>query len=315
MPPLTTVDPPTQRPSAYSTDGCPIAIPPPPSRYSVRRARPVPAVKDSVGWYPPSSSTITSTPASASSAAMVAPPAPDPTITAPHWRDSSPVTSSCLVSPLGMVMAGPRPRVPKVPGVCFGRADLRAVGLKAAPGDGRNIGGRVVADLPLDLGQLVVAHGDHALEPPDHLGRDVVPGQQRPDVGVGHPVVQPGEPPAPGRRIQPGSVVEEDQRGGQRLPGRGRQRAEHQRELAQDPVRPLVRADLGRADDLGEPPGRLPRRNLRRWVSRPWLSRPWLSWHCRRRGRWASQSRSSIPARPVCRWRRAGSTRAAARPH
>ena len=50
MPPLTTVDPPAQRPSAYTTDGCPIAIPPPPSRYSVRSARPVAAVKDSVGW-------------------------------------------------------------------------------------------------------------------------------------------------------------------------------------------------------------------------------------------------------------------------
>jgi hypothetical protein len=50
MPPFTTVDPPTQRPSAYSTDGRPIAIPPPPSRYSVRSARPVPAVNDAVGW-------------------------------------------------------------------------------------------------------------------------------------------------------------------------------------------------------------------------------------------------------------------------
>ena len=106
MPPLTTVDPPTQRPSAYSTDGCPIAIPPPPSRYSVRSARPVPAVNDSVGWYPPSSSTITSTPASASSAATVAPPAPDPTITTPHSRVRSPVTPSCPVSPLGTVTAG-----------------------------------------------------------------------------------------------------------------------------------------------------------------------------------------------------------------
>ena len=107
MPPFTTVDPPTQRPSAYSTDGRPIAIPPPPSRYSVRSAWPVPAVNDSVGWYPPSSSTITSTPASASSAATVAPPAPDPTITAPHSRLRSPATSSCVVSPL--ITAFPAP--------------------------------------------------------------------------------------------------------------------------------------------------------------------------------------------------------------
>jgi hypothetical protein len=49
IPPLTTVDPPTQRPSANSTDGRPIAIPPPPSRYNVRSARPASAVNDPVG--------------------------------------------------------------------------------------------------------------------------------------------------------------------------------------------------------------------------------------------------------------------------
>src|SRR3974377_669635 len=84
IPPLTTVDPPTHRPSANSTDGRPTVIPPPPSRYRVRSARTLSAVNDSVGWYPPSSITRTSTPASASSAAIVAPPAPDPTITPPH---------------------------------------------------------------------------------------------------------------------------------------------------------------------------------------------------------------------------------------
>ena len=49
IPPLTTVDPPTQRPSENSTGGRPIASPAPPSRYRVRRARPASAVKDSVG--------------------------------------------------------------------------------------------------------------------------------------------------------------------------------------------------------------------------------------------------------------------------
>ena len=49
IPPLTTVDPPTQRPSANSTDGRPTAIPPPPSRYSVRSARTLSALNDSVG--------------------------------------------------------------------------------------------------------------------------------------------------------------------------------------------------------------------------------------------------------------------------
>ena len=50
IPPLTTVDPPTHRPSANSTDGRPTAIPPPPSRYSVRSARMLSAVNDPVGW-------------------------------------------------------------------------------------------------------------------------------------------------------------------------------------------------------------------------------------------------------------------------
>ncbi len=50
IPPLTTVDPPTHRPSANSTDGRPAAIPPPPSRYRVRSARMLSAVNDSVGW-------------------------------------------------------------------------------------------------------------------------------------------------------------------------------------------------------------------------------------------------------------------------
>ena len=50
IPPLTTVDPPTHRPSANTTDGRPTAIPPPPSRYKVRSARMLSAVKDSVGW-------------------------------------------------------------------------------------------------------------------------------------------------------------------------------------------------------------------------------------------------------------------------
>ena len=50
MPPLTTVDPPTHRPSAKSTDGRPIAIPPPPSRYNVRSARPVSGVNDPVPY-------------------------------------------------------------------------------------------------------------------------------------------------------------------------------------------------------------------------------------------------------------------------
>ena len=49
IPPFTTVDPPTHRPSANSTDGRPTAIPPPPSRYSVRSARTLSAVNDSVG--------------------------------------------------------------------------------------------------------------------------------------------------------------------------------------------------------------------------------------------------------------------------
>jgi len=50
IPPLTTVEPPTHRPSANSTDGRPIVIPPPPSRYSVRSARTLSARNDSVGW-------------------------------------------------------------------------------------------------------------------------------------------------------------------------------------------------------------------------------------------------------------------------
>src|SRR6516225_8349370 len=109
IPPLTTVDPPTHRPSANSTDGRPTVIPPPPSRYSVRSARTLSALNDSVGWYPPSSITTTSTPASASSAATVAPPAPDPTITAPHSTLTSPPTSAAVVIPLGTFIAVPRP--------------------------------------------------------------------------------------------------------------------------------------------------------------------------------------------------------------
>src|ERR1700757_5142876 len=102
-PPLTTVDPPTHRPSANRTDGRPTAIPPPPSRYRVRSARMLSAVNDSVGWYPPSSTTTTSTPASASSTAIVAPPAPDPTITTSHSTLTSLVTSAPLVSPCGIL--------------------------------------------------------------------------------------------------------------------------------------------------------------------------------------------------------------------
>src|ERR1700757_677962 len=107
IPPLTTVDPPTHRPSANSTDGRPTAIPPPPSRYRVRSARMLSAVNDSVGWYPPSSITTTSTPASASSAAIVAPPAPDPTITTSHSALTSPVTSAPVVSPAGPLTPAP----------------------------------------------------------------------------------------------------------------------------------------------------------------------------------------------------------------
>lgn len=108
MPPLTTVDPPTQRPSENSTGGLPSATPTPASRYRVRNARPVWAVNDPVGWYPPSSTMTTSTPASASSTAMVAPPAPDPTITTAHSTRRSRATSLCWVRPAGMpaVMAG-----------------------------------------------------------------------------------------------------------------------------------------------------------------------------------------------------------------
>src|SRR6516164_3025411 len=111
IPPLTTVDPPTHRPSANSTDGRPTVIPPPPSRYRVRSARTLSAVNDSVGWYPPSSITMTPTPASASSAAIVAPPAPDPTITAPQSTLTSPVTSAAVVSPVGPLTVVLRPVV------------------------------------------------------------------------------------------------------------------------------------------------------------------------------------------------------------
>jgi hypothetical protein len=107
IPPLTTVDPPTHRPSANSTDGRPIVIPPPPSRYSVRSARTLSALNDSVGWYPPSSIITTSRPASASSAAIVAPPAPDPTITTSHSALTSPVTSAPVVSPAGPLTPPP----------------------------------------------------------------------------------------------------------------------------------------------------------------------------------------------------------------
>src|SRR5260370_30751153 len=93
MPPLTTVDPPTHRPSAYSTDGRPIAIPPPPSRYKVRKTPPVSAVNHSVGRYPPPSSTPPSAPTSASSASMVATPAPAPTLPHPYSSTPPPATS------------------------------------------------------------------------------------------------------------------------------------------------------------------------------------------------------------------------------
>ena len=141
------------------------------------------------------------------------------------------------------------------PASCGGlaRTDLRSVGLQPPPGHGGDIGLRVVADLPLHLGQVVVAHGDHALEPLDHLGRGVMPGQQRPDVRLGGAVIQPGEPPSPGRRIHPRALVEQDQRGNHGLPGRRRQRAQHQRELAQHPSGPVIRPHLRRADHLGEP--------------------------------------------------------------
>src|SRR5260370_6932255 len=83
MPPLTTVEPPTHRPSENSTGGLPSASPRPPSRYSARTDRPVSAVNDSVGRYPPSSPMTTSTPASASSPAIAPPPPPPPPIPPP----------------------------------------------------------------------------------------------------------------------------------------------------------------------------------------------------------------------------------------
>jgi len=122
IPPLTTVDPPTHRPSANSTDGRPTVIPPPPSRYSVRSARTLSALNDSVGWYPPSSITTTSTPASASSAAIVAPPAPDPTITTSHSTLTSLVTSAPVVSPRGTLT----PTLPLAPGGLHDREQFRA---------------------------------------------------------------------------------------------------------------------------------------------------------------------------------------------
>src|SRR5581483_6819624 len=109
---------------------------------------------------------ITSTPASASSAATVAPPAPEPTTTTPHSRLSSRPIPSRVVSPSGTVMTGH-----------LVRPDLGTIAFQPAPGHRRDEGLRVVPDLPLHLGQLVVAHDEHALEPPHQLGRRVLPGQ------------------------------------------------------------------------------------------------------------------------------------------
>src|SRR5579863_697670 len=123
----------------------------------------------------------TSIPASASSAAIVAPPAPDPTITTPHSICRSPVTSLCRVSPAGMLapaLTSLRPgtgRSDRVWARPIGREHrrltgtyLRPVGRQAAARDRGDVRAWPVAQLLLHLGQLVIAHDDQALEPLDH---------------------------------------------------------------------------------------------------------------------------------------------------
>jgi hypothetical protein len=86
----------------------------------------------------------------------------------------------------------------------------------------------VVTDLPLDRGELVVAHHDQALEAPDKFGGDAGAGEQHADVRLGGLVVKPGEAPSPGPRVQTRGLVEDDERDGQRLPRLGRQGGHHQ---------------------------------------------------------------------------------------
>src|SRR5580658_8438139 len=150
----------------------------------------------------------TSIPASASSAAIVAPPAPDPTITTPHSTCRSPVTSLCRVSPAGMLapaLMSLRPGTGWLARVRAGREHrrltgtyLRPVGRQTATRDRRDVRARPVAQLLLHLGQLVIAQHDQALEPLDHCGKPAgPPGQHSSQISIGRLVPEPGEPPPP----------------------------------------------------------------------------------------------------------------------
>src|SRR5436189_1720524 len=90
MPPLITVEPPTQRPSAKMMGGRPRIMVVPASRYRRRIMVAGSVTKVSVGWSAPSSSMTTPRPASRRRAAAVAPPAPVPTTTASAAYSRSP---------------------------------------------------------------------------------------------------------------------------------------------------------------------------------------------------------------------------------
>src|SRR5882724_3373629 len=90
MPPLITVEPPTQRPSTKMMGGRPRIMVVPASRYRRRIMVAGSVTKVSVRWSAPSSSMTTSRPASRRRAAVVAPPAPVPTTTASAAYSRSP---------------------------------------------------------------------------------------------------------------------------------------------------------------------------------------------------------------------------------
>ena len=233
MPPLTTVDPPTHRPSANSTEGRPSANPPPPSRYRVRSARTLSAVNDSGGVVAAFLDQDDVDAGVGQFGGHRRSPAPDPTITAPHSASRAPVTSHSCQPGLA------RHRL------TLRRADLRPY-LQAAPGHLGDVrAGR--SRSPLGLGQLVVAHDHQALQP---LAR--VPSRPRAAARASRrrrPGRRAARSAARGRGYRRAPWSTARNAAAQRPPGRGPQRAEHQLELGQHPRRSVLCPHLRGADD------------------------------------------------------------------
>ena len=101
VPELTSVVPPTARPSGSRIGGRPSVACWAASRYSrgsMSRGR---AVNSAAVWWPPSSSSTTRMPASASSLATTAPPAPEPITHASACTTRSPEMPAPSTMPLG----------------------------------------------------------------------------------------------------------------------------------------------------------------------------------------------------------------------